>query len=355
MEFHAGGSAMILRPCQRQPSGFTLIELLVVITIIGVLIALILPAVQSAREAARRTQCLNNLKQIGLAMQSFHAQHRAFPMGAELERGSGWSAYILPQLEQKDLFGALTFSGPGDDSADWSMSNPNYASVSLNSSDPSERNVAACEVLLDVFRCPTAALPEHVMDASTWLPHAWYVAHRVPCSYLGCVSGKVTNDQGTIYALDGVMTAKAPPLNLVKTGGMGNISAEQIHDGVTNTILIGEAVPDAADNLTRENPELNMGRKDHWYIGSDDVDDWSGTDWSEFLGSTGVPMNQQPVPEGSPNFGAYEISFGSRHAGGAPFGFADGSVHFVSETIDPKIYSALGTRAGREVIPGDAW
>src|SRR5512135_3856053 len=110
------------RPARR-PSGFTLIELLVVIAIIGVLIALLLPAVQAAREAARRVQCVNNLKQIGLALHNYHDAVGALPMGYAASRpfvdgltdttpGWAWGAMILPQLEQSALFNAVNFSLP---------------------------------------------------------------------------------------------------------------------------------------------------------------------------------------------------------------------------------------------------
>ena len=92
---------------------------------------------------------------------------------------------------------------------------------------------------------------------------------------------------------------------------------------------------------------MNHGRKDHWYIGGDDVDNWQGTDWSECLGSTGVPINLKKVPEGDLAFAAYEIGFGSSHPNGANFLFADGSVHYINDKIKLTTFRALGTRAIR--------
>ena len=88
--------------------GFTLVELLVVIAIIGILVALLLPAIQAAREAARRSQCMNNLKQIGIALQNYVSVHKTLPVGASLQEGSTWSAYILPYMEESAVASALT-------------------------------------------------------------------------------------------------------------------------------------------------------------------------------------------------------------------------------------------------------
>src|SRR5262249_23248254 len=136
--------------------------------------------------------------------------------------------------------------------------------------------------VISQFRCPQANIPLHVFDASTYIP-PWFVAKRVPATYIGCVSGTVRDDTGLIYDLDGIMIAKHPPNQWVSTGGMGCCTVSMISDGTSNTIIVGECVPDATNNFTREDPSLNHGRKDHWYIGGDDVDNWAGTDWSECL------------------------------------------------------------------------
>jgi prepilin-type N-terminal cleavage/methylation domain-containing protein len=97
---------------RRRTRGFTLIELLVVIAIIGVLIALLLPAVQAAREAARRTQCTNNFKQMGIAMHNYHDSQGSLPIGRQDAQRRTWAMSILPYLEQGNLFGAINFSQP---------------------------------------------------------------------------------------------------------------------------------------------------------------------------------------------------------------------------------------------------
>ena len=187
---------------QSRRSAFTLIELLVVIAIIAVLIGLLLPAVQKVREAAARSKCQNNLKQIGLAMQSFHSANGGFPLGMERGAGAYWSAFILPYIEQEALYKALTFSelsgnaqwandtpldvGPlgGTSATDASAMGNNAASV---------RNIAAIETVISTYRCPSANIPEHVLDASGYTPQ-WYVMRRVPGTYVANASGSARND-----------------------------------------------------------------------------------------------------------------------------------------------------------------
>ena len=137
--------------------GFTLVELLVVIAIIGILVALLLPAIQAAREAARRSQCMNNLKQIGLALQNYVSVHKTLPVGAALQEGSTWSAYILPYMEESAVASALTI--------DYVNVKP-YAHTQATYGTPVDpyRNLIAVETLIPSFRCPSTFLPEHMPD-----------------------------------------------------------------------------------------------------------------------------------------------------------------------------------------------
>ncbi len=358
------------RPTRRP--GFTLIELLVVLAIIGVLIGLLVPAVQKAREAANRTDCANRLKQIGVALHSFHDTIGEFPMGAEFDVGSGWTAFLLPWLEQNAAYQALTFQDDAEINAEWASRQPGTPG-DLTSSNDSVRNIGACETVFKVFRCPSAGEVEHARDISG---SQWEVLRRVPTNYLGCVSGRLDSDRRQVEVaapwgqvikveriddLDGIFIQKMPNQRIKRNGqgwGMGSgVRIAGILDGCSNTIMVGEALTSAAAfsqmGVVAENNAPGMGRKDHWSIGSNDIDSQSQGDMSEFLGSTGVLLNHPAVPEGDPRFAAYELSFGSRHTEGANFLFADGSLRYVRNGIAPATYSALGTRAGGEVVALD--
>jgi type II secretory pathway pseudopilin PulG len=329
--------------------------LLVVIAIIGVLVALLLPAVQAAREAARRSSCQNNLKQLGLAMQMHHDAKQYFPVGAASGEGSTWSYYLLSYLEQ---MGAAAQTKVGETTGvnyQWAYPGP-YTRAQIVGK-PDYQNIILCETPFPVMRCPSADLPLNQQDVSTG---NWIVMDRSPTSYIGCATGLVANqntpDADGVYMghLDGVLFAQS------------KIGIKHVLDGTSNTLLIGEAFHDSVAQAAITRKELDVGnRKDHWPFGSDDVDGYGGPkearDLSECLGSTAVPVNfhQQflgtDVCVGGNAPGAncqmFQLSFGSAHPGLMQGVRCDGSIAVIEEGIDAIAWRDFGTRDGQLPTP----
>ncbi|MBA4030445.1 MAG: prepilin-type cleavage/methylation domain-containing protein [Planctomyces sp.] len=320
----------ILPRTDTRSSGFTLIELLVVIAIIAILIALLLPAVQQAREAARRTACRNNMKQLGLAMHNYHDTHGTFTFGWN-QHGMGWTAMILPQLDQGPIYGKLTFaeSGPGN----WN----NLGSAG---------NQTTVGIVIPVFRCPSMSQPMFVYDTN-------HQTNRVPGSYRACASGTAIYDWDN-YTPSGAEWLYNTPQNGMCFGASA-VRMRDVTDGTSNTILIGESYTDATfvqDNVT----------PDVWYIGSFQIDAWdvnadgtptsgaiSGSnEFTEFVGSTGAPLNSRLIA--ATNGFQKQAAFGSYHTGGAMFTLADGSARFISDNIDTTVYRSLGTKSRGETV-----
>jgi prepilin-type N-terminal cleavage/methylation domain-containing protein/prepilin-type processing-associated H-X9-DG protein len=350
----------------RRSRAFTLVELLVVIAIIGVLVALLLPAIQAAREAARRSQCSNNLKQIGLAMLNHEGVKHHLPPGAIMQEGSAWSIYLLPYLEETKMMALAKISevtgglnsqwghpgGPYDDA--WKL-------------PENERNVKVIEQVIASYRCPSADLPQHHLDVTA---DNYWIMKRSPVSYLGVATGlQVKQFQDNVtYFLKG---RPAPAENPAYEGADGvlygidkddradrGVKLQSIEDGTSNTGMVGEAVHDAETQESRGGtPEDVAGsRKDHWWGGSDDVDTDPASDLSEFLGSTAVPINFQSTATEHQQWCAnadsnkcqmLQLAFGSEHTRVVQMVFCDGHVQAVQEEVDPKVWSDYGSRASQ--------
>jgi len=283
--------------------GFTLIELLVVIAIIAILVSLLLPAVQQAREAARRTQCKNNLKQMALAVHNYHDVFNLFP-GSEvggtgtLNRASMFVA-ILPYLEQANTF---------------TLYNP-----ALGNASPV--NQAAVSQLIPAYLCPSAPLRRQIpipgCDAN----------NRAPGTYAVCTGS------GDPW---GTLAAGNPHNGAIVSPPSGRTSMRDITDGTSNTLLIGEAAWNIPDYLFTSGPCAGQVR-------------WGFTYWSSPypLATAFTTM----APFNAKRGGSAVLSrFRSEHIGGAQFALVDGSVRFVSENISQAILDATATRAGGEVL-----
>ena len=287
---------------KRRRRGFTLIELLVVIAIIGVLIALILPAVQAAREAARRVQCTNNLKQIGLGLHNYHGSHNTLPPGyvyvfGYKNGGFGWAAMILPYMEQTNTLAAINFSLPA-----WSA-----------------QNATACAQTMNVYQCPT-----DFTATKGFLEREGFRYAR--SSYVGCFG--------------------PADLDLAPENRQGLFSRNSqtrfadVLDGLSQTLAAGERTN--AVYLTVIGSANHFDLETVWpgAIKEDPVDDHGHT-----------TMFQSAYLINSPSFD--DRNSMSYHPAGSNYLFGDGSVKFLKLSINLGVYRALGSRAGGEIIGSD--
>ncbi len=302
----------------RSRPGFTLIELLVVITIIGVLAGLMLPAVQAAREAARRAQCASNLKQLALAAHNYQDAHGTFPsclylpqayaVGRRAWNNASWLVLMLPQLEQQPLHNAVNFSVMWGSTPILPAVPPGWAPMYYG-----EQNATVRTTMIDAFACPSDT-SQHADEIRNLL--------AVGTSYIGNVGSNCLDPSSGF-------PCQAPALGDV-TGANGiywrqgsYVSDAQVLDGLSNTFMIGEQVMAASQ----------------WNA-------WVHANQS--LGSTALPLNYAHQP--SSLSWAWTYSFRSRHPGGAGFALCDGSVRFVKDSVNFVVYQALSTRSGGEAI-----
>lgn len=312
---------------------FTLVELLVVIAIIGILVALLLPAVQSAREAARLSQCKNNLRQMILACQLYEGTNREFPPGWE-GSGLGWSGFILPGIEQQTLFDQLELSSR---TANVFVPGVGQIEQVVPATWTSGSNAQVLATPIDTFRCPSSDQPVVISSESGTTSG---VPLRTPTEYGGCVGSNISSDNN-IGVLD-------PFVRGIDSGGttLDNngvffgrpIRIAEVIDGTSNTIAIGERRLDFDFDIGGAGNSL-----DFWSVGSPQVAG-NGNEFSEFVATTHVPINA--FRDARASVRTIEVSFGSWHITGAQFAMVDGSVMLITDEVDLEAFAALGSRDG---------
>ncbi|MDR3638840.1 MAG: DUF1559 domain-containing protein [Isosphaeraceae bacterium] len=347
-----------MSPCHcARRSGFTLIELLVAIAIIAVLIGLLLPAVQAAREAARRAQCVNNLKQMGVALSNYHDAVGVFPPAAlmyapydvayncasnsnGMSRSHGLFTHLLPFIEQANLFNAVNF---------------NFSAGSVNGNLqfgilPGAVQFTAFSTVVSTYVCPS----DSRLQPSHTVPYDQGTAYT-PGSYASNV--------GTLDTVHGNVCPRYAESN-------GAFSRDWVYtfaaitDGTSNTIFLAEA------SRFLNDPELyfNYWNRVAWV---NSVVGLTGTTRTMGFATTAPRLNAGLLipdpPAVTPNIAwlvvgatgdasrAGQFGFRSQHPGGANFLFGDGSVRFLRNAVALPFYRALSTRAGAEVVSADSY
>ncbi|MBA2114120.1 DUF1559 family PulG-like putative transporter [Bremerella alba] len=324
---------MTVHATRRRYAAFTLVELLVVIAIIGVLIALLLPAVQQAREAARRIQCNNNLKQLGLALHNYHDTFLVFPPGkigttfpdtytaATANRRLGWTAFIYPFIEQDNVYQQFVPYMNGD----------------LQIGSPA--TWPASETRIPALNCPS----DPASSKSIGFNSSGAERERAYHSYAGCMgsTGTMIGSDNSGSQLNGMFYSAS------KT------RMRDLTDGTSNTAMVGEIRLAEADGSQSGDSgddwrgyTFNMAAPNNWFSTRNPPN----TATADQLGRCRQDFDDMPCVKVSVSNDNMYLHARSMHPGGALTCLADGSVRFIPETIHTETFQFLGSRNDGQVL-----
>jgi prepilin-type N-terminal cleavage/methylation domain-containing protein/prepilin-type processing-associated H-X9-DG protein len=338
--------------------GFTLIELLVVIAIIAILIGLLLPAVQKVRAAAARMSCQNNMKQLGIALHSFHDANGKFPVGAHDDdnRSFSWRTWVLPYIEQDAAYQVLTqnnlFVPPSMGGGANGVSVDGAAGQTADGRW-CEINTGAPAAMLTVLKnpiktyvCPADILPNFDNDGFAKANYCGNIGTvTVPGGTATNPGFAVTTCAGTKGSVQNGVLLVAEDNNNTWTVRMGDVI-----DGLSNTFVIGEVTLTPGmmvSGSTSVNP--GSGIFPLW-AGANNNGSCNGLQGAgavvRFVDTAPYNLNSKIGTAGT--LSATDMTFGSQHTGGANFLLGDGSVRFVNDGVDAQVYKAYGSRNGGE-------
>jgi prepilin-type N-terminal cleavage/methylation domain-containing protein/prepilin-type processing-associated H-X9-DG protein len=317
------------RRCQR--AGFTLIELLVVIAIIAVLIALLLPAVQAAREAARRMQCVNNLKQIGLAVLNYESANGSLPPGKKNCCWGTWLVFILPYVEQSGTYNAWNFIAGMDNDVAGGLFRYNGKGNSTVSGNR-----------YNAYICPSDTPNTEMTFASFPIPEDNYAVN------LGNVG------EGQQSSLNGVPFLGAPFSDIYQGGATksqwGTVQLSGITDGLSNTMLAAEIIAAAGGDLRGMGMWGDAAGFEAYLLPNSTIPDVIySSNYCKY------PFQNNPPCTASTKANPNMFAARSRHPGGVNTLFGDGRVQFIKNTISLVTWRALSTTHGNEVIDSSSY
>ena len=322
---------MFQRRRSSQFLAFTLVELLVVIAIIGVLVALLLPAVQAAREAARRMSCTNNLKNLALGLHNYHSAQKEFPVGHDFAKWNvgawGWGFHLLPYIEQGSLQSQLKSGASG--------SNRTLQELLADAGgDASDTSIQLLQTRLDVFRCPSDITPDLIPE--DFLKKKWNSkAQPAPEGFQPATANYVASDGYFIGR-------KCNPNTRLgcENSGMfyidSKISMRQVSDGTSSTFLLGERDERCDSANWFGVPSAPAFGENRYHI----------------YGTTKWKLNRPVQDRSLGGYRACGLAFSSAHPGGANFAMVDGSIRFINEEID---YDTGGVNHSYAATPSQDW